>query len=176
MSSPEDTLSSPLTPERVVHVRSATIARCNNSVEQSCPWKSGGNSAASFMCVRNTYRHIHKSLLPYSQPDESSPLQSHLCLGLPSCSFALGSQGNILHALSAHRSGHWVWGMYCLRPLKCWGHGLESHSRHGYLCVCRYWPCLTLIPHPRSPTDCVQDQETENAAKDQQKGCRKKNK
>jgi hypothetical protein len=26
-------------------------------------------------------------------------------------------------------------------------------------CVCRYRPCDGMIPGPRSPTDCVKDQE-----------------
>jgi hypothetical protein len=35
--------------------------------------------------------------------------------------------------------------------------------------VCRKRPCDGLIPHPRSPADCVKDQEYEKAAKAQQR-------
>jgi hypothetical protein len=35
--------------------------------------------------------------------------------------------------------------------------------------VYRYRPCDGLIPHPRNPADCVKDQETEKAAKAQQR-------
>jgi hypothetical protein len=68
--------------------------------------------------------------------------------------------------------------MKCLRPLKHWGRGFESHSRHGCLCafilcfccsVCRQLPCDELIPCPRSPTDRVKDQYTEKAANVQQR-------
>jgi hypothetical protein len=67
--------------------------------------------------------------------------------------------------------------MDCLRPLKPLKHldnGFEFHSKRGclfalipHLCcpVCRQRPCDGLIPSRRSPFDCVQDQETEKAAK-----------
>lgn len=55
----------------------------------------------------------------------------------------------------------------CLRPLKHWDRGFESHSKNGYLCgcipcssVCSYNPCDGLTLRPGSITDCVQDQET----------------
>jgi hypothetical protein len=60
--------------------------------------------------------------------------------------------------------------MNCLCSPKHWDRGFESHSRHGCLCafilclccpVCRWRPCEWLIPRPRSPTDCVEGQETE---------------
>jgi hypothetical protein len=35
--------------------------------------------------------------------------------------------------------------------------------------VLRYRPCDGLIPRPRSPTDCVSDQETEKVAKAKQR-------
>jgi hypothetical protein len=65
---------------------------------------------------------------------------------------------------SADRSGRAVKGMNCLRPLKHWDRGFESHLRYGCpfafilrLCspVWRQRPCDRLIPLPRSPTDCV---------------------
>jgi hypothetical protein len=37
------------------------------------------------------------------------------------------------------------------------------------LCVKAVRPCEGLIPRPRSPADCVKDQETEKAAKAEQK-------
>jgi hypothetical protein len=39
-----------------------------------------------------------------------------------------------------------------------------------FVCVYSgFVPCDGLIPHPRSPTDCVKDQETEKAAMAQQR-------
>jgi hypothetical protein len=35
----------------------------------------------------------------------------------------------------ADHSGHAVWGMNHLRPLKHWDRGFESHSRYVCLCV-----------------------------------------
>jgi hypothetical protein len=66
--------------------------------------------------------------------------------------------------------------MNFLGPLKHSDRGFESHPRHGCLCAFTLFvlPCAQvedlygLIPRPRSPTECVQDQETEEAAKTQQ--------
>jgi hypothetical protein len=66
--------------------------------------------------------------------------------------------------LLADHSGRTVWDMNCLRPLKHWDRGFESHSGHGSLCafilclcypVYRKWPCGGLISRPRSPTDWI---------------------
>jgi hypothetical protein len=48
--------------------------------------------------------------------------------------------------------------------------GIDVCVRLFCLCcsVYRYWPCEGLISRPRSPTDCVYDEETEKAAKAQQ--------
>jgi hypothetical protein len=66
---------------------------------------------------------------------------------------------NALRSRCAHHSARVVRGMNCLRPLKPWGRGFESHCRKGYLypfilCLCcpmyRKRPCDGLIPQLRS--------------------------
>jgi hypothetical protein len=54
-----------------------------------------------------------------------------------------------------------------------------TRGRDVYVCkfclycpVCRYRPCVWLIPHPRRPTDCVQNQETEKNSQGPTVGCR----
>jgi hypothetical protein len=42
--------------------------------------------------------------------------------------------------LAADHSGRAVSGMNCLRPLKYWDRGFESHLRHG--CLCTFIPCV----------------------------------
>jgi hypothetical protein len=39
-----------------------------------------------------------------------------------------------------HSGRRAVWGMNCLRPLKHWECGFESHLRHG--CMCAFFLCL----------------------------------
>jgi hypothetical protein len=72
----------------------------------------------------------------------------------------------ILFVCVLFRLSQWQCCLNLLRPVEHWGHGFESPSRHGCLCVfilclccsvCRHRPCDELIPRPRSPTNCVQD-------------------
>jgi hypothetical protein len=56
MSSPEDTLSSPLTPERVVHVKAETIAKRDNSVEQNRPSASDSDCLCGLVVRVPGYR------------------------------------------------------------------------------------------------------------------------
>jgi hypothetical protein len=67
--------------------------------------------------------------------------------------------------------------MNCLRPLKRWDRGFESHLRHGSVCVYSVFvlSCVQvavldgLITRPRSLTDRVKDQGAEKAAKVKQR-------
>jgi hypothetical protein len=45
-----------------------------------------------------------------------------------------------LRASVTDHSGHPVYGMNCLRSLKCWDHGFKSHLRHG--CLCAFILCV----------------------------------
>jgi hypothetical protein len=72
-----------------------------------------------------------------------------------------------------------VEGMNCLRPRKHGDRGFEPHLKHGYLYVFILCLCCPVCagsglaradPCPRSPTDCVKDQETQKAVKANQKG------
>jgi hypothetical protein len=54
-------------------------------------------------------------------------------------SFLLLSLGCLV-VLPADHSGRAVLDMNCLRPLKHWGRGFESHSRHE--CLCAFILCL----------------------------------
>jgi hypothetical protein len=77
----------------------------------------------------------------------------------------------------ADHSGREVKGMNCLRPLKHWDRGFESHSRHECLycmrlfCACAVLcvPCDVTIPRPRSPPDYVNDQEIEKLRRSNKK-------
>jgi hypothetical protein len=60
--------------------------------------------------------------------------------------------------------------MKCLRPLKHWDCGFESHMRHVCLskfsvCVSlrRWRPCIGLIRCPKNLTDCLQDSQFQNS-------------
>jgi hypothetical protein len=61
-----------------------------------------------------------------------------------SCSCIVGSFGGSFHSVMleqlAYHSGRAVQGMNCLRSLKHWGRGFETHSRHG--CLCAFILCL----------------------------------
>jgi hypothetical protein len=81
---------------------------------------------------------------------------------------------NPVIGLGADHSGRAVQVMNCLRSLEHCHHGFDSHSRHGclcmfILCLCCSVLCDELILRPRSPTDCIWDQETEKEAKAQQR-------
>jgi hypothetical protein len=62
-------------------------------------------------------------------------------------------------------------------PAQHWNRGFESHLRHGCLCafILFVLSCVQVAalrqadPHPRSPVDCVKDQETEKSGKAQQR-------
>jgi hypothetical protein len=54
-------------------------------------------------------------------------------------------------------------------PLKAWMSVSCAFTLSLCYSVCRWRPCKGLIPRPRSPTDCIWDQETEKSAKAHQR-------
>jgi hypothetical protein len=77
---------------------------------------------------------------------------------------------------STDHNGHAVKLINCLLPLEHWDRGFESHQGMD-VCVPLFGVCVASVyleavrradPHPRSPTDCVQHQETEKRAKGQE--------
>jgi hypothetical protein len=50
---------------------------------------------------------------------------------------------NYFMTVSADHGGRSVYGMNCLRQLKCWGRGFEFHSRMD-VCVCLLCVCVVL--------------------------------
>jgi hypothetical protein len=50
----------------------------------------------------------------------------------------------IRKVLTADHSGRAVYGMNCFRSLERWDRGIESHSRHGCVCVRLFCVCVGL--------------------------------
>jgi hypothetical protein len=80
----------------------------------------------------------------------------------PNCTRALGTSFSQqqLTTTEPQRLSNSLTDMKGFRPLEQWDHGFDSHWRHvclrlfcGYVVLCRYRPCVGLIPHPRNPTD-----------------------
>jgi hypothetical protein len=86
------------------------------------------------------------------------------------CFTDLNTEGQIfvsVYLKKADHSGHAVYGMDCLRPLKHSDRRFESHLRHGCLCT------FILIPRPRSPTDFVKRiKKLKKRGQGPTKGCR----
>jgi hypothetical protein len=58
---------------------------------------------------------------------------------------------------TAYHSGNVVKGINCLCPLKHWSSGFKSTWGRQCCPACKKRHCDGLIPHPRSPTNCLQD-------------------
>jgi hypothetical protein len=133
-------------------------------------WLYGIKSQKIILCVITAENlRSDKSILPRDKSLDIFPvfliLWTYIVLPFPnllsSYNLPLSSNSQVFNlslVLLGKRNRNWRMVTSTKEPINLFvTNHQSSHSRHGCLSafMCRYQPCDGLIPHPRSPTNCL---------------------